>query len=74
MDTTIIGLIGLILVFTSFTVRNWIWLYIFNMTGTLLLTIYAYTIGNIIFTVLEGGLVVFLTYRLLQTLRTGSKC
>lgn len=64
----IIGLAGMILVFLSFIVKKWVWLYAFNMSGATLLTVYAYLRGDAIFTVVELGIVLFLLYRLLGEL------
>ncbi|MEB3859719.1 MAG: hypothetical protein LRS43_00755 [Desulfurococcales archaeon] len=66
---TLIGIAGLLLVFTSFTVKNWLWLYSFNLTGALLLTLYAYLIRDPIFTIVEAGISGFLAYRLLSELK-----
>ncbi len=67
----LVGLAGMLLVFTSFVVKRWVWLYGFNLAGTLLLTLYAILIGDPIFTVVEAGIAVFLAYRLLGELRLG---
>ncbi|MCE4624305.1 MAG: hypothetical protein F7C35_00365 [Desulfurococcales archaeon] len=69
----LIGLAGMILVFLSFIVKRWVWLYTFNMSGALLLAIYAYLQGDIIFTVVEAGIVMFLLYRLVNELRSQDK-
>ena len=61
---------GMILVFLSFIVKRWVWLYSFNMSGALLLAIYAYLQGDMIFTVVEAGIVLFLLYRLLNELKS----
>jgi lipid-A-disaccharide synthase-like uncharacterized protein len=74
MDVSMaIGLAGMIFVFTSFIVKRWLWLYTFNLTGTVLLTIYAYLKRDLIFLVVEAGLVFFLLYRLLNEIRKSSK-
>ena len=65
----LIGLAGMVLVFLSFIVKKWVWLYTFNMSGAILLAIYAYLQGDIIFTVVEAGIVLFLLYRLVNELR-----
>jgi hypothetical protein len=64
-----LGLAGMALVFASFIVKSWAWLYAFNMSGAVLLTLYAYLRGDPIFTVVEAGIVAFLAYRLHQELR-----
>ena len=64
-----LGLAGMLLVFASFIVKRWTWLYAFNMTGALLLTVYAYLQGDPIFTVVEAGIVAFLAYRLAMELK-----
>lgn len=75
MNVDILGYIGLTLVFTSFIVRRWVWLYTFNMLGAIILATYAYLIGNLVFTVLEAGLSFYLLLRLLEVLRgRGGKC
>ncbi|MEB3774124.1 MAG: lipid-A-disaccharide synthase N-terminal domain-containing protein [Desulfurococcales archaeon] len=61
----LLGIAGMLLVFASFIVKRWIWLYSFNMTGALLLAVYAYLRGDYVFLVVETGIVVFLAYRLL---------
>ncbi len=66
----LLGLAGMVLVFASFIVRRWVWLYAFNLAGTLLLTIYAILIGDPVFTVVEAGIALFLAYRLLGELRS----
>jgi len=66
----VIGIIGMLLVFLSFVVKKWIWLYAFNMTGAVLLTLYAYLRRDLIFTVVEAGIVLFLLYRLLGELKS----
>ncbi len=66
----VIGVLGLLLVFTSFIVRNWVWLYSFNLSGAVLLTIYAYMIGDPIFTIVEAGISAFLSYRLVSEIRS----
>ncbi len=65
----ILGLMGMLLVFASFIVKDWKWLYSFNMAGATLLAIYAHLNGDIIFTVVEAGIVVFLAYRLANEIR-----
>jgi len=64
-----IGLAGMLLVFASFIVKRWTWLYTLNMAGAALLTLYAYLQGDPIFTVVEAGIVAFLAYRLWGELR-----
>jgi len=68
----LIGLAGMILVFASFVVKRWAWLYAFNMSGAVLLTIYAYLQGDPVFTIVEAGIVGFLAYRLVNELRGGA--
>ncbi len=63
----------MLLVFASFIVKRWTWLYAFNMTGAILLTLYAYLRGDPVFTVVEAGIVVFLAYRLYQELRGAAR-
>jgi len=63
-----LGLAGMLLVFASFTVRRWAWLYAFNMSGAVLLTLYAYLRGDPVFTAVEAGIVAFLAYRLASEL------
>jgi len=65
----LLGLAGMALVFMSFIVKKWTWLYAFNMSGAILLTVYAYLRGDPVFTVVELGIVIFLLYRLLGELR-----
>lgn len=64
-----IGVIGLILVFASFVVKKWTWLYAFNLSGALLLSVYAYLVGNIIFFVLQCGISVLLSCRLIASVK-----
>jgi hypothetical protein len=64
-----LGIIGMILVFISFVVKDWKWLYTFNMSGALILTIYAYLRKDTVFTVVEAGIVAFLLYRLVKELK-----
>ncbi len=65
----LLGLAGMLLIFASFIVKRWLWLYVFNLSGTILLTIYAIIIGDPVFTVVEAGIALFLGYRLLTELR-----
>ena len=65
----IVGLAGMLLVFLSFIVKRWSWLYAFNLAGTLLLALYAVIIGDPIFTVVEAGIALFLAWRLLREIR-----
>jgi hypothetical protein len=69
---TIIGVTGMVLVFLSFIVKRWAWLYSFNLAGTTLLAIYAYMQKDLIFLIVETGLVFFLAYRLLNEVKNGS--
>jgi len=64
-----LGLAGILLVFASFIMKRWTWLYALNMAGATLLTVYAYLRGDPIFTVLQAGIVAFLAYRLWRELR-----
>jgi len=66
----LLGFAGLILVFLSFVVRKWVWLYSFNMSGAVLLTVYALLRGNIVFTILELGIALFLAHRLINEVRS----
>ncbi len=65
-----LGVVGMLLVFASFIVKRWTWLYGFNMSGALLLTAYAYLRGDPVFTVVEAGIVAFLAYRLYRELKS----
>lgn len=65
----VVGLIGLVLVFASFVIRNWVWLYALNLSGALMLAVYAFLVGNIIFLVLQCGIALLLTYRLIITIK-----
>ncbi len=67
---TVLGLLGMILVFSSFIVKKWIWLYTFNLVGTAILALYAYIRKDLIFLIVEVGLVFFLFYRLFNELKT----
>ncbi|MEB3816691.1 MAG: hypothetical protein LRS46_01940 [Desulfurococcales archaeon] len=60
----LLGLAGMLLVFASFIVKRWVWLYALNLSGTVTLTVYAYLRGDPIFTVVEAGIAFFLAYRL----------
>ncbi len=62
----LIGLVGMILVFLSFIVKRWLWLYLFNASGAAFLALYAYLEGNMIFLLVELGILFFLSYRLVQ--------
>ncbi|MCE4602998.1 MAG: hypothetical protein F7C08_03265 [Desulfurococcales archaeon] len=66
-----LGVAGMLLVFASFIVKRWAWLYGFNMSGAILLTFYAYLRGDPVFVVVEAGIVAFLAYRLYVELRGG---
>ncbi|MCE4600909.1 MAG: hypothetical protein F7C38_05020 [Desulfurococcales archaeon] len=67
--TQALGVAGMLLVFASFTVRNWLWLYTLNLAGTLLLDLYAVLQGDPVFTLLETGIALFLLYRVGNELR-----
>ncbi len=60
----LIGLTGMLLVFASFVVKRWTWLYTFNASGASLLAVYALLRGDVIFFTVEIGIVAFLLYRL----------
>ena len=64
-----LGVIGMILVLVSFVVKDWRWLYSFNMTGAFLLTIYAYLNRDMVFTILEAVIVAIQAYRLAGELK-----
>jgi lipid-A-disaccharide synthase-like uncharacterized protein len=65
----LLGLAGMLLVFASFLVKRWLWLYSLNMSGALLLTVYAYLRRDPIFTIVEAWITGFLAYRLVNELR-----
>jgi hypothetical protein len=65
----LLGIIGMILVFASFLVKRWVWLYSLNMSGALLLTIYAYLRRDLVFTLVEAWITGFLAYRLANELK-----
>ncbi|MCE4599118.1 MAG: hypothetical protein F7C81_02860 [Desulfurococcales archaeon] len=64
----LIGLAGMILVFASFIVKRWTWLYTFNASGATLLALYALLRDDAIFFVVEVGIVMFLLYKLSREL------
>ena len=66
----VLGVTGMILVLISFIVKDWRWLYSFNMTGAFLLTIYAYMNRDMVFTVLEAVIVGIQAYRLMGELKS----
>lgn len=66
-----LGVLGMLLVFASFIVKRWAWLYAFNMSGALVLALYAYLRGDSVFLAVEAGIVGFLAYRLYGELRGG---
>ena len=69
MDSvTLIGLTGMALVFASFTVKRWAWLYSFNMSGAIVLAVYAAMRGDPIFVAVEAGLAAFLAHKLYREL------
>ena len=69
LNPDLLGLTGMILVFASFIVKDWRWLYSFNMTGAALLAAYAYILDNKVFLAVETGIVAFLAYRLAGEIR-----
>jgi len=66
---TVLGYIGLTLVFASFVVKRWEWLYAFNMSGAIILSIYAFIKGEAVFFILQTGIAIFLAYRLVNELK-----
>ena len=72
MSVEIIGLAGLILVFLSFTRKKWWWVYGLNGTGSLLLTTYAILLRNLVFTILEAGLTLYLFTKFIREVRGSS--
>lgn len=68
-----IGLAGVTLVFASFVVKDWRWLYSFNMGGAALLAVYAYLTASMVFLVVEAGIMAFLAYRLYNELTSGGE-
>ena len=66
----LLGVAGILLVFASFIVKKWVWLYSFNMTGAFLLAVYAYLKGDYVFLVVESGIVVFLLARLYNEVKS----
>lgn len=68
-----LGIIGLILVFASFIIKKWIWLYALNLSGAILLAIYAHLVGNTIFFILQCGISILLSYRLIVTIKNMNK-
>ena len=64
-----IGVTGMLLVFTSFIAKNWVWLYSLNLTGSTLLMLYAILNHDPVFTILEAGIVALLIYRLTGEIR-----
>jgi signal transduction histidine kinase len=67
----LIGYLGMLFVFTSFIIRNWLWLHVLNGIGTALLLIYALILGNRVFAIVEGGVLALLAYRVYQDLKSG---
>jgi len=65
----LLGLAGMLLVFASFLVKRWVWLYSLNMSGALLLTLYAYLRRDPVFTIVEAWITGFLAFRLVSELR-----
>jgi len=70
---TVLGYVGLILVFASFAVKRWEWLYAFNMSGAVILSIYALIKGETVFFILQTGIAIFLAYRLINELKRGRR-
>jgi len=70
---TVLGYVGLLLVFTSFVVKRWEWLYAFNMSGAVILSIYAFIKGEAVFFILQTGIAVFLAYRFINELKRGRR-
>lgn len=70
-SVVLVGLAGMMLVFASFVVKKWLWLYSFNLSGASLLALYAWLRRDYIFLVVEAGLAIFLAYRLLSELERG---
>lgn len=68
----LIGYLGMLFVFTSFIIRNWLWLHVLNGIGTALLLIYALVLGNHVFAIVEGGVLALLAYRVYQDLKSGN--
>ncbi len=67
-----LGYLGMCLVFASFIVKRWSWLYSLNAVGALILALYAYLIGNAVFTILECGLAAYLFARLYSEYKSRS--
>lgn len=66
-----IGVAGMLLVFASFLIRNWVWLYGLNLAGTLLLDVYAVIRRDAVFATLESGIALVLVYRFIREIRGG---
>lgn len=64
-----IGVAGMLLVFASFLIRNWVWLYGLNLAGTLLLDVYAVIRRDAVFATLESGIALVLVYRFTREIR-----
>lgn len=65
----LIGAFGMLLIFSSFIVKAWKWLYTLNFIGTIFLATYAYILGDIVFMTMETGILLFLTYRIMDEIR-----
>jgi len=68
----VLGYIGLGLVFASFVIKRWTWLYTLNALGATVLAIYAHLVGNTVFTILEGGLAIYLLTKLYSEYKSRS--
>ncbi len=66
----VLGYLGLCLVFASFLVKRWSWLYTLNGLGASILAVYAYMIGNKVFTILESVLALYLFAKLYREYRS----
>lgn len=69
----LIGAAGLVLVLISFSVRKFLWIYSFNLTGTLLLLAYSIILGDPIFITLQISIGLILIYRLFNELKSKKK-
>jgi len=71
--TEVLGYLGLCLVFASFAVKRWSWLYTLNGMGAVVLAIYAYLVGNTVFTLLESVLAAYLFTKLYREYRSRNR-